>query len=63
MAFGNLWLQIIILLAGGLVVALTLLFWSRRGVRKLRVNLRQLALQVEELNNAPPEKINVYHRY
>ncbi len=60
---GNLWLQVSVLLAVGWVAILSLLLWSRRGLRHMRMNMRRLALQVDELNNAPPEKINVYHRY
>ncbi len=61
----NLWLQIIMLLAAAWVVVVGLLFWSRRGIKRLRLNVRQLATQIEELNSRPatPGQIEVYHRY
>ncbi len=65
LTFGNLWLQIVMLLAAAWVVVVSLLLWSRRGIKRLRLNVRQLATQIEELNSKPstPGEIKVYHRY
>ncbi len=59
----NLWLQVSVLMAAAWVAVLALLLWSRRGVKHLRTNIRQLALQVERLSDsAPSDEIKGYHR-
>ncbi len=65
LTIGNFWLQLIMLLAAAWVIVLDLFFWSRRGIRRLRLNMRQLATQIEESSSRPsaPEEIKVYHRY
>ncbi len=65
LTFSNLWLQLVMLLAASWVVIVALLFWSRKGIKRLRLNIRQLATQIEELStiSSTPGEIKVYHRY
>ncbi len=65
LTFSSLWLQLVMLLAASWIVVVALLFWSSRGIKRLRLNIRQLATQIQELStrSSTPGEIKVYHRY
>ncbi|MFQ5910113.1 MAG: PKD domain-containing protein [Thermoplasmata archaeon] len=49
----DVWLPLSLLLAGGLAAVLTLHLWSRKGLRRVRLKMKQLVHRIEELGNTP----------
>ncbi|MFQ5874893.1 MAG: Ig-like domain-containing protein, partial [Dehalococcoidia bacterium] len=53
----DLWLPMSLGLAVGLATVLTFHLWSRRGVRRVRLKMRQLAARIEEISNTPQGRL------